>query len=92
MHAMPQISLSDLPEPRPSMIDLGGDYYITNPAERGGDVERAVIEKMLAKTPDERIRWNECWKQAVRQWLRQGYTPDIIANMVWGETAPDDLR
>ncbi len=74
------------------MIDLGGDDYISNSAERGGDVDRAVIKKMLAMTPDERIRWNECWKQAVRQWLRQGCTPEMIANMVWGETASDDLR
>jgi hypothetical protein len=78
--------LADLPEPRPSMIDLGGDDYIAAPDLQRGFANDSAIDKMLAKTPDERIHWNECWKQAVRQWLRQGYTPEMIAKMVWEET------
>jgi hypothetical protein len=85
-------TLASLPEPRPSMIDLGRDDYIASPALQRGIANDSAIAKMLAKIPDERIRWNEGWKQAVRQWLRQGYEPEMFANMVWGETAPDDLR
>jgi hypothetical protein len=85
-------TLASLPEPRPSMIDVGGDDYMASPPLQRGIANDPAIDKMLAKSSDERIRLNEQWKQAVRQWLRQGYTPDMIANMVWGETAPDDLR
>ncbi len=51
--------LDRLPEPRPSMIDLGGDDYIASLASQRGIANDSAIDKMIAKTPDERIRWNE---------------------------------
>jgi hypothetical protein len=68
------------------MIELSDDGFIRNPHLKDGEANYAGIEKMLAKTPDERLHWNECWRQFVRQCEQHGYTPAMIAALVWGDT------
>jgi hypothetical protein len=79
-----------LPDPRPSLIELSDDRFIRNPHLKEGEANHAGIEKMLAKTPDERLSWNECWRQFVRQCERRGYTPAMIAALVWGDAPANE--
>ena len=81
-----------LPRPRPSLIELSGDAFIRNPHLRDGEVNLAGIDQLLAMTPTERLEWNEAWRQFVLQCERQGWTPEMIAAAVWGDTRADESR
>lgn len=85
-----QLALGCLPDPRPSIIELGADDYIASPFAARGEVDCVVLHEMFIMTPTQRFHWQQCWRQAVRQWVRQGYSPATIARTVWGETSPDD--
>jgi hypothetical protein len=79
-----------LPDPRPSLIELSDDAFIRNPHLKDGEADRAGIEKLLAMTPTERLRWNEYWRQFVRPCERRAYTPAMIAALVWGDAQANE--
>jgi hypothetical protein len=74
----------DLPEPVPFMIDLG-DYFILDPRYKEGELDHARIDRMLAMSPDERLRWNQCWCKFIEEAAKRG---DDIGELVYGQPCP----
>jgi hypothetical protein len=85
-----EIHVHDLPQPCPSFIELSDDAFIRNPHLAKGEADLAGIDQFLALRPMERLRWNEAWRQFIRQCEQQGWTPERIAAAVWGTKRTDE--
>jgi hypothetical protein len=49
-----EMSVQNLPLPRPSFIELTGDAFIRNPHWKEDDPDHAGRDQLLAMTPDDR--------------------------------------
>jgi hypothetical protein len=55
-------------DPLPSIIFLGDRGFVVY--DREDEIDVSKIDKMLARTPTERLRWNEYWKRRTWNALR----------------------
>jgi hypothetical protein len=79
-----------LPRPRPYFIELKDDGFIRNPHLKASEPDVAGRDQFLAMTPTERLEWNEAWNHFIRWCERQGWTPEMIAATVWGDSRADE--
>jgi hypothetical protein len=77
-------TIDDLPKPIPQFIDLG-DYFIRSPRLWDGEVDIAAFEMTLAMTPDERLRWHQCWCKFIEEAIKRG---EDIGELVYGQPCP----
>jgi hypothetical protein len=82
-----EMSVDRLPQPCPAFIELKDDEFIRNPHLKA---DFAGTDRFLAMTPTERLQWNEAWKQFIRWCERKGWTPEMIAAIVWGDSRADE--
>jgi hypothetical protein len=88
----PEISIDRLPQPCPSFIELKDDAFIRNPHLNADEADLAGIDRLLAMSPSERLCWNAAWQKFIRQCERQGWSPEMIAAIIWGDTRVDELH
>lgn len=87
-----EITVDQLPQPRPSFIELAGDAFVRNPYLKGNKANLAGIDQLLVMTTTERLEWHESWRQFIRQRERRDCTPERIAAIVWGDSQVDESR
>jgi hypothetical protein len=87
-----EITVDQLPPPRPSFIELAGDAFIRNPHLKDNEANLTGIDQLLAMSATERLEWHESWRQFIRRCERRGWTAEMIAATVWGDTRVDEPR
>jgi hypothetical protein len=58
---------SPLPDPRPVFVDLGNGMFWPDATVTDENKCFNRIAKLLALSPDERLRWHESWRRLIRE-------------------------